>query len=430
MALTTWIQPPYLAAIDQEKWPTIAAIRVPKNNLIRNLTSATAARHFAQVCRLAGIEISLNPTGPAAVIIEHEELFDRLAADGWLGLAEAYAAGEWDSPDLPLVLEKLLRIGYRPRHSAKVPPQPAATVIPALLTRFSSSDGVSSFAGIYSTGVATTVRQQVPSFRRGQRTAWANVTTIDAPSDIEVADLQAGQDRAIALLLAATEAARGIDLVEYPSSGGRLALAAARKGIGIDVISFNHQASNALRAFWQGKRNASAINLVATDGFIPSKLPVGRYDAVVAIEQLELAGGVKQQIEFAKTIEALLGRHGRAAIQTTVATDRFSALYQDALSCWRAYLQPGLAYRNLTEIRKIFEQYTTLQVTAEVHCNQHFAVSAKFQRELFFRNFDQAAAAGVEKTMRRLWYYSLALKEALFRLDALGGVQLTLERRP
>lgn len=99
----------HLAAINADVWPGIVTI---PTGMFAASKARRAEAEFATACEKAGLDLD-GPHPDLRVL--YEEVFTRIAYSGWLGLAEGYMAGEWESDNLVRVLTGLLEAGYRPR---------------------------------------------------------------------------------------------------------------------------------------------------------------------------------------------------------------------------------------------------------------------------------------------------------------------------
>ena len=128
--------------VDAEDWPEI--VGVPSGwRMRRRALKAEAA--FAAACSDAGLLLDDDGSRPADLVVEHDALFARIAARGWLGLAEGFMAGEFVAPDLVFVLKRLIAGGYRPlgrREGRGFAVGPAVVDIPRELAVLSSPRGV------------------------------------------------------------------------------------------------------------------------------------------------------------------------------------------------------------------------------------------------------------------------------------------------
>ncbi|WP_080794973.1 SAM-dependent methyltransferase [Corynebacterium pacaense] len=425
----------HLASIDAESWPGVAG--VPEVAFIKPRARQAEVR-FARACQNAGLSFS---GANADLTVDQEELFPRLAASGWLGLAESYMAGEWRTEKLADVLAALLATGYRPRgrHAATVrlptPSEDGGGALPPELIRLSSGDGMSGFGGIFSSGVPTTVRTAVPSHapgagrRREPATHFVDVTTIAEPVAVEREDLGEAQRRAASTLLDAARVRAGSHLLELPSSGGAVAILAARRGATVDSLTADPEQ---VRSVHELLILAGVEDDVHTT-LIPQAIPgprdlAGTFDAIVCMEKLEVVGESGR-----KRLITVLDRHlatgGHAAMQSLVSTGQFGPAAAEAVSMLRAYIWPALDYPGVDDVHRLVDRGSSLRVVGQTHFPGHYLKSVQLQRELFEGQLREAAADGFDVVFRRMWVYHFALIEALLRLGQLDAVQFTVTTR-
>lgn len=421
----------HLAAIDADTWPGIAT--VPRSNRVKTRMAEAA---FARGCEAAGIE--LEPDDPD-LIVDREELFARLADAGWLGLAESYVAGEWrtqDSDALVDVLAALIAADYAPRASTTIKPRAdEGGELPPELIRLYGGAGMSAFGAVFASGVPTTVRSNVTSYapgagrRGGPASHFVDVTDVAEPAAVDTADLADGQQRAVEKLLDATQVGSSTHVLEYPSTGGAAAIAAAQRQATVDTLTSDPTLASAIN---ERLTLAGVADSVHTE--VISK-PVatlqewrGRYDAVIGVEKMETLPG-KQREDYVEGLDRMLAVGGRVGLQTVVATSKMNRAAAAATQMLNAYVWPGLEIVTIDDLNKLFDRKTGLRITAETHFGSHYELTMQLQRRLFEVKQREAAAEGFDRQFRRLWVYQFALREALFRLGILDAVQLTLRHR-
>lgn len=425
-------RPAHLKPIDADVWPGIAAVPQPGR-----LRTKRAEAGFARACAAAGLSLSGDE---ADITVERAEVFPRIAAGGWVGLAEGYMAGEWSttsSQQLVDALTALLRAGYRPRTPRVDAPRPAMAgdVPPDLVAHF-SGDGMSAFQGHFATGVATTERARVKSHVRGAGRGsepahhFVSVTEIGTPMESERADLQDAQNRSVTMLLDAVGVAAGTHMLEYPSGGGALALAAATRGATVDAVARDARLYAALRErlIFAGSDGSVAPERVAEGPGALARQRRGSYDAVVNTESLE-TWPRRHQVRYLRSADAMLAPSGRVALQTIVRTSVYSGLADLAAESMRAYIWPGLRYASVDEIAKDIDRNTDLRVVARTSAPEHLAASLRLQRITFDGKVRDAAADGYDAVFRRMWVWQFALREAMARLGMIDLAQITLARR-
>ncbi|WP_342319718.1 SAM-dependent methyltransferase [Corynebacterium mayonis] len=418
----------HLAAIDSTVWPGLTS--VPGGWRVES-KARRAERAFAKACAKAGIE--LDPASGAQVVVDYATVFARIAESGWVGLAEGFMAGEWsveNTDTLVDALEALLGRGYNPRSTVKTVAAESGDIPPELVHHF-SEDGMSAFAGFFSTGVATTERTMMKSHvpgagRKGQPTSrFVDITTVDAPQDAERGDLSPAQGRAVEMLLDATRVTSGSHVVEFPSSGGLVAVAAAARRATVHSIASDDAAAHALeeRLVFAGVRDAVHIEV---DG--PQVKRGGFFDAAISVEKLETLPEASKAA-YLGALGRLIQPGGRIAVQTVMRTAAYTAAADGALESLRAYIWPGLSFSLPEEITRSVDKQTNLRVLSRTHAPEHLTASLRLQRHRFDARLREAAADGFDPVYRRLWQWQFAVREALARLGMIDLVQLTLVPR-
>ena len=420
--------------MDAEAWPGIVSLPTGHVNAAK---ARVAELRFAAVCDRAGIE--LDPWQGANVTIEHDALFRRIADGGWVGLAEGFMAGEWSAASTQALVDalvELIRVDFRPKT-----PQISTSAgdvggeIPAELVAHFSGDGMSGFAGHFATGVPTTervrVKSQVPGAGRGNVPAAYHIddTEFSTPLEAGRADLGDVQRRSVDLLLNACAVERGTHLLEYPASGGAVAIAAAERGATVDAWVHDELSGAALRdrLLYAGVQGAVHVEYIGP-GRADTRARRGHYDAMLSVERLELLDSARQA-DYLATLGRLVDPGGRVALQTVMRTDKFTSAAAAALQSLRAYVWPGLTYVEQTELTRIVDRKTELRIVARTHAPGHLEATLRLQRELFDSRLRDAAASGFDKVYRRLWQWQFALREALARLGMIELTQVTLVQR-
>lgn len=425
----------HLESIDVADWPGVASV---PNLAFSGVRARQAELRFAKACSNAGLKLVGDDRD---LIVDHEELFSRLAASGWLGLAESYMAGEWRTSKLADVLTALLGAGFRPRGKLagkfQLPGQAVDTggALPHELIRLSSGDAMSAFGGIFATGVPTTLRTAVKSYvpgagrNREPASHFVDITKISEPVAVEREDLGEAQRRAAATLLDSARVKAGSHVLEYPSSGGAIAILAARRQGTVDSITADP-------AQIPGMEETFVLAGVEDDihiELIPQAIPTprdwsGSYDSIVSMEKLEVVGkhGAKR---FIKSMDAMLTTGGNIAMQSLVATAEWGEVSSEAISMLKAYIWPALNYFTVDEVHQLVDRESSLRVVRETHFPGHYLKSVQLQREVFEGQAREAAADGFDAVYRRMWIFHYALIEALLRLGCLSAVQFTLTTR-
>lgn len=425
----------HLDAIDAEEWPGVASV---PESVFMTFRARRAEARFAKACDNAG----LNLVGDAPdLTVDHEQLFARLAATGWLGLAESYMAGEWRTEKLADVLTALLSTGFRPRgtmtSSFRLPDHASDNggTLPGELIRLSSGDGMSGFGGVFASGVPTTLRTAVRSFvpgagrNREPASHFVDVTNIAHPVAVEREDLGEAQRRAASTLLDAAKVKAGSHVLEYPSSGGAVAIIAARRHATVDTLTADSGQVQGLEELFILAGVEDDVHTQVIPNAIPGpKDWRGAYDSIVSMEKLEVVGAAGAK-KYIGAIDRMLATGGHVAMQSLIATEQLGTAGTEALSMLRAYIWPALKYPTIEEVHQLVDRESSLRVIGQTHFSGHYLKSVQLQREVFEGQLREAAADGFDAVYRRMWVFHYALIEALLRLGCLDAVQLTMTTR-
>lgn len=426
---------PHLTAIDTNMWPGVGSVPPVAPSSFR---ARRAEARFARAAQRAQLLLSSEEPD---LVIEHELLFSRIAASGWIGLAESYLAGEWDAAPpqkLARVLRALLAVGYRPK-TARLTAETVHTApgaLPASLVAHYAGDATSSFQGHFSTGVPTRQRIALKSGVRGAGRGdepvqyYVDHTDIGAPIHARRGDLADAQQHSIEMALDAAGVRFGSHLLVYPAAGASLPVAAVQRGASVDCVCLDAPTESDLRERLILAGVDDAVRLISQGGGQrgTGSGVRGSYDAIVSMEYLETEP-TKDKIRFLRELGALLAPGGRISLQTIVSTEELSGAARAALTSLRAYAWPGLSYVVLDELAQKVDRHTGLRVIARSSAPEHLVASLRLQRETFASHLREAAADGYDVVYRRLWNWQFALREALAQLSMIDLVQVTLQPR-
>lgn len=430
--------PEHLAVIDANAWPSVAS--VPEGRLL-TWRAGRAEATFAQTCASAGIRLEADKGDEPDLSIEYVEVFDRIAANGWIGLAEGYLAGEWRTPNsdrLVHVLRGLVGAGYRPPtlRVASPPHNDGGEVPPSLVQHF-AGDGASPFQGHFATGVPTRERIRVKSWEprvgrgKGPSGHFVDVTEIGPPLDDGTtrADLADAQARSAEMLVREVGARSGWRVLEYPATGPAVTKALSTHGAEAECVTLSAESASVLQ---------EQLTFAGVRGHVrpanPNVASLGRdFDAAVALEHLETLSAA-EKAEYLTRVGKSVAPGGKIAMQVIMATDTLQrkgvgASATAALTSLQAYVWPGLSYDTSEGLAKIVDKRTPLRIIAESHAPDHLVRSLALQRATFETHLREAAADGFDPVFRRLWVWQLALRQALAELGLIDLAQVTLTAR-
>ncbi|MDH2454905.1 class I SAM-dependent methyltransferase [Corynebacterium bovis] len=417
--------------IDPERWPGVA--RAPEAPFLG--ARAEAVRNRLEEL-LASSGVALSSAGTPNFLVRDGLVLDRIVAGGWVGLAEGYMAGEWTADPLPDVLRVLLTQPFEKglgralsRRSRPSTGEVRAGELPGDLVDLYAGRTAATGSAVFHSGTRTSETVVVEG-REGRYPV--EVSYCDAPEDIDRRDLDPAQVNRITGMLDTAGVGPGSRVLELQSSGGQLAVLAARRGASVDVLTADEDHAARVRSLVREADVAGAVRVETIRGPVPSPRQwSGEYDAVVSVERMETLGDAGT-VHVLGAVERMLAPGGTAVIQSlTTPSDLprgLRAVAGESLDPVRAYMWPALSYPTVEHVREAAET-SSLRVVAENHIGSHLAATVRLWRSVFLSRERQAAAAGFDVAYRRLWDFQLALHEALISAGAVDCVQFTLRRR-
>ncbi|MBA4762241.1 MAG: class I SAM-dependent methyltransferase [Sphingomonas sp.] len=350
-------------------------------------------------------------SGPeAVVVIRSWRALWRLATGGSAGWYEAWAAGEWTSPDpVPLF---------------------------DLFVRNRATLGNTGRAG----GVGRMVKRVWHAFHRNSRKGsrrniayhydlgndfyapWldASMTYSSALFAPGVTSLAEGQAAKLAAVLERTGTVPGDRILEIGCGWGSFAELAARGGRQMHGITLSAEQKAYVEA-----RIARAGLQGVTVGLTDYRDVSGTFDAVASIEMVE-AVGQDYWPAYLETIARALKPGGRAAIQYIAIDDAIFDAYARNVDFIQAYVFPGGMLLSESRFRAIAEAQG-LRWTDQHNFGADYAETLKQWREAF----DAAVAEGrlpgeFDSHFIDLWRYYLMYCEGGFRGGGIHVAQVTL----
>lgn len=415
--------------IDPERWPDL--VRRPEAPLLGS-RAARIRERLEELTREHGV--SLAGDGHPRFLVHDGLVLDRMVADGWLGLAEGYMAEEWDAEPLPEVLQVLMSRpletglgGFLSRRSRRDFGHVVNGEIPDALVELYAGGTRATGSALFASGTRTSATRLVS--QHGRQTPVV-VTWMDAPEEVDRADLDPAQVNRINLMLDVARVGAGDRVLELPGSGGALPVLAARRGASADVLTSDADHAEVVRSRAHAAGVGGAVRVETVRGTVPSPRQwSGSYDAVFSVERMETLGDRGSET-FLAAVHRMLTPQGTAVVQSlTTAADQVipGDVVDRSLDVMRAYVWPALQY---PRVERVIEQANRvgLELVREIHLGSHAALTLGLWREAFASRERQAAAAGFDPVYRRLWNYQLALHEALIGSGALDCVQYVLRR--
>jgi cyclopropane-fatty-acyl-phospholipid synthase len=354
--------------------------------------------------------------GPSAIVTLHSwKALLRLARGGSTGWYEAWAAGEWSSPDPVLIFDLFMRnrqsLGSvaRPSGLAKL----AGKAIHAM-RRNNRSGARRNIEFHYDLG---------NDFYQ----AWLDASmtyssAIFADPDHSAEALESAQHRKIEALLARLELSDGDKLLEIGCGWGGLAEVALRaRNIHYHGITLSSEQKVYADERLMGLGDASVTLTDYRD-------VAGQYDAIASVEMVE-AVGQQYWPDYLKSVARCLKPGGRAAIQYIRIEDDVFESYARGTDFIQHYIFPGGMLLSESRFRAIAAD-CGLSWENQTDFGLHYAETLRHWR----MRFDAAFAAGslpkgFDDKFISLWRYYLMYCEGGFRGGGINVAQVTLIKK-
>ena len=352
--------------------------------------------------------------GPHARLIIHDFRFvARVLAGGDIGFGEGYMAGEWDTPDLPSLLEAFtLNFDHLEKLVDGNPVTRTINFLAHLVNRNSRAGSKRNILAHYDLGNAFYSHWLDAGMTYSS--AW-----FQEPGQ-SLADAQNHKYRALAQSI---ELRAEHSVLEIGCGWGGFAEFAARevgaKVTGVTISPAQHEFARK-RLFDQGLADRADIQLMDYRDI------AGRFDRVASIEMFEAVGEAYWPGYFDKVREVLTPG-GRAGLQVITIRDDLFAVYRRRSDFMRKYVFPGGMLPSEQRLREESAR-AGLQWGAVTCFGQSYAETLAQWATRFEGAWDEISALGFDERFRRLWTFYLRYCEAAFRTERTNVVQLTLAR--
>jgi cyclopropane-fatty-acyl-phospholipid synthase len=350
--------------------------------------------------------------GPEAVLVlRNGKVARRFLVGGAVGLAEGYIAGDWDSPDLPALLELLDRASEEVGMAARLK-GPRRLVERALhaLRRNSRTGSQRNIHAHYDLGNAFF-------------SAWLDptLTYSSALFGPEADDLEAAQRAKYRRLARSIALAPGHRLLEIGSGWGGFALTAAKEfGAFVTSVTVSREQHDLAcqRVYAEGLGEKVEIRLQ------DYRDVEGRFDRIASIEMLEAVGERFWPLFFGRLRERL-NPGGRAGVQTITIADHLFEGYRRNVDFVQKYVFPGGMLPSPSALRAVVARAGLVLEDDHPFGPSYARTLAEWHRR-FDAAWQQLVPLGFDERFRRLWKYYLAYCEAGFRSGSIDVTQVSL----
>lgn len=334
---------------------------------------------------------------------------------GSRGLAESYARGYWDSPDLAtLIRVAALNAGAIDRFRQRLAPVLRPFQLAAGTLRANSKHASRrQIAAHYDLGNDLFELMLDPTMTYS--------CTYFAHEDMTLEEAALAK---LDLVCERLDLQPDDHLLEIGTGWGGLAVHAARtRGCRVTTTTISREqhdyAVERVRAAGLGDR----VTVLLQD----YRDLRGRYDKLVSIEMIEAVGWRNFRVFFRRCSE-LLEDDGLMLLQAITIDDRAYEVEKTAHTFIRSYIFPNGCLPSLELIARCVARETNLRAVGLQDLTPSYVRTLQEWRANFERNLDRIRARGYDERFCRLWRLYLSYVEAGFAERRIGDVQLVLAK--
>jgi cyclopropane-fatty-acyl-phospholipid synthase len=384
-----------------------AAVRLIARNFV--IGSVTFVMPSGEELYIPGCE----PGPDAKIVIRDFRFIRRALAAGDIGFAEAYMAGEFDTPDLPDLLYVFAANWDRVHHVTMGNPVvwTMNRIRHALRgnTRRGSKKNIHAH---YDLGNAFYERWLDPTMTYSS-------ARYQSPEQA-LSDAQIAKYRALSQTMGLQS---GQSVLEIGCGWGGFAEFAARD-VGAQVTAIT--ISEEQYAFAKQRIFAAGLNEKADIKLVDYRDIDGRFDRVASIEMFEAVGERYWPAYFGK-IRDSLAPGGRAGLQIITIKDQYFEEYRSRADFIQKYVFPGGMLPSEERLRKVTDK-AGLVWTAIDRFGRDYADTLAEWHKSFDAAWNDIRPLGFDERFRKLWKFYLSYCEAGFRTERTSVVQLALTK--
>ena len=352
---------------------------------------------------------------PAALIHVNRPEFWRRLMRGSRGLAESYADGAWDSPDLVAVIRLAARNAVLiDRVRAYTTPFWAPHQrVRAVLNRSTRQRRRRDIAFHYDLGNELFERMLDPTMMYSCALFEHDGMTLEEAS---VAKLERVCER--------LELGPEDHVLEIGTGWGSFAIhAAGTRGCRVTTTTISREQHDYAVARVAQAGLSDRVEVIMRD----YRDLEGTYDKLVSIEMIEAVGWQHIGNFFEKCSE-LLTPHGAMLLQAITIDDRAYEVEKASKSFIKEYIFPGGALPSMEVMTRNVARRTDMQTVGLEDITDSYVETLRRWRQNFLAHAGELAELGYDETFQRMWTLYLAYCEGGFAERRICDIQLLLTR--
>lgn len=358
---------------------------------------------------------SYGSGAPTAIVLVRSPRAWRMLLRGSLGLAEAYAQGLWDTPDLVA----LIRLGARNAAAMDgvrrwlAPLIRPLQLVRALHRPSSRRRRRRDIAAHYDLGNKLFKRMLDP-------TMTYSCAVFDGPR----VPLEQAQRNKLELVCQKLELCPSDRVLEIGTGWGSFAIhAATSRGCHVTTTTISREQYDYVKKLVREAGLDDRITVLSRD----YRDLQGRFDKLVSIEMIE-AVGWRNTGRFLGICSGLLKKHGAMLLQAITINNDAYAVERASRSFIKERIFPGGSLPSLATLTGDLMRHTDLHVVHLQDLTANYVPTLRRWRESFLAHTAELAALGYDEAFQRLWMLYLAYCEAGFAERRIYDVQLVLAK--
>ena len=176
--------------------------------------------------------------------------------------------------------------------------------------------------------------------------------------------------------------------------------------------------------FTKAKINRLGLNHKVNTKMLDYRDVKKEYDNIISIEMIE-AVGEKYLNSYFKSIKANLALDGRAAIQSIVISDSLFDRYRTKEDFIQRFIFPGGFLPSLKSL-KTLSSNSGLALDCQKLYGEHYSNTLQKWRKSFLNSWDQISRQGFNLAFKNMWDFYLSYCEAGFKSKNIDLIQFSL----
>ncbi len=180
-------------------------------------------------------------------------------------------------------------------------------------------------------------------------------------------------------------------------------------------------------AFTKSKINKLGLNHKVNVQMIDYRDVKKKYDNIISIEMIE-AVGEKYLANYFKVLKENLNIDGRVAIQSILINDNLYDRYRKKEDFIQKFIFPGGFLPSLKSIKKLLKN-SGLELDSQKLYGEHYSNTLQKWRKSFLNSWDEISRQGFNLNFKNMWDFYLSYCEAGFKSKNIDLIQFSLSNK-